>query len=82
MPNGSEQFVERQQRKHVDLQPLPGRHPRFLVKLHRLSIFQRAPNEMALTESIGLAPHQDVAVRRLCDIREAGSDLKETTKRP
>ena len=71
----SEQLVERQQRKHVDLSALPEGDRRLLVEVDRHSVFQRAPDEMALPESVGLAQQQDVAVGRLRDIRESPRDL-------
>src|SRR6185369_16546533 len=49
------QAIERKHRKHVDLQPLPESHVRLLVEIHSRSVLQCAPDEVALTEPVGIA---------------------------
>src|SRR6185369_7191362 len=69
------QAIERKHRKHVDLQPLPESHVRLLVEIHSRSVLQCAPDEVSLTEPVGIAQDKNVAVRRLRDVRESQGNL-------
>jgi hypothetical protein len=71
----SKQLIERQQRKHIDLNALPESDCRFLVEVDRNPFFERAPDEPAWPASVDACSTSDVTVGRLRDILEAERDL-------